>query len=116
MSYKIKIPIKIKKNWSLNKIYAGVHWAKRKQDKDYMRLLVRACLKEKRKFEGPVRLTFEFLSKLDVSNHAYLVKLIEDSLVHNGILKDDTREYVGEIVMRHQDDYEGVVLGIEEMG
>lgn len=33
-----KIPLEIdSKKWSLNKIYAGVHWSVRAKDKEYIR-------------------------------------------------------------------------------
>ena len=40
-----KIPLEIDgKNWSLNKIYAGVHWTVRRKDKNNIRLLVRSII------------------------------------------------------------------------
>lgn len=38
-------------------------------------------------------------SRLDVSNHAYMQKMIEDGLVACGVLPDDTQAYVSQIVI-----------------
>ena len=77
-----KIPINIdKKHLSLNKIYAGVHWSVRAKDKEYIRQLVRSVTGIRKPYEKPVLIKMAFNSGLDVSNHGYLFKLIEDSLV-----------------------------------
>lgn len=36
---------------------------------------------------------------LDVSNYAYMIKLIEDALVASGVLPDDGPKYVGSITI-----------------
>lgn len=110
-----KIPLEINSKLGTNKIYAGVHWAIRSKDKEKMRLLVRSITGLKKPFENPVRIKMAFNSKLDVSNHSYLFKLIEDSLVKCGILKDDTDKYVQENILTKQKEFKGVIVEIEEI-
>jgi len=75
-----KIPLEIdSKKWSLNKIYAGVHWSVRAKDKEYIRQLVRSVTGIRKPFEKPVLIKMAFNSGLDVSNHGYLFKLIESA-------------------------------------
>lgn len=83
--------------WSLNKIYAGRHWNKRKQDANFWHMLVKAEMSRqkipKRIFQKPVRIRFRFNSQLDIDNHGYIVKLITDGL-KGYLITDDTRQYV----------------------
>ena len=53
-------------------------------------------------YEGnfPVKCHYHFkLSgpQLDISNHAYMVKMVEDALVANGVIPEDDQKYVSEI-------------------
>lgn len=75
-----------------------------------MRLLVRSVVGLRQAY-----LKMSFKSRLDVSNHAYLFKLIEDSLVKCGLLKDDTDKYVGKITLEKQKEFDGVIVEVEEM-
>ena len=43
-----------------------------------------------------------FNSELDVSNHGYLFKMIEDSLVKCKLLNDDNDEFVKQVIMEKQ--------------
>lgn len=100
----------------MNKIYSGVHWAKRKKQKDKLKLIVRASLgNDKPRFTKPVCLAMRFNSNLDVSNHAYLFKMIEDALVSNKVLINDSPKYVKEIKMSRQSEYKGVIVIIREI-
>jgi hypothetical protein len=88
------IPLKL----SSNSIYAGVHWTKRNKHKQLYRAVPFVASPV---VEYPVvcHYHFELLGRsLDVSNCSYMVKLIEDCLVHKGILKDDTQKYVNKII------------------
>ena len=76
---------------SLNKIWAGMHWAKRKKIADEGHL---ACLVARTipKFEGAVHLEFQPMvsgRRLDIVNYAVTIKVIEDGLVNLGILRQD---------------------------
>lgn len=115
MKQVFKIPMKINGKLGLNKIYAGVHWAVRSKDKENMRLLVRSVVGLRQAYKKSVHLKMSFKSRLDVSNHAYLFKLIEDSLVKCGLLKDDTDKYVGKITLEKQKEFDGVIVEVEEM-
>lgn len=61
----------------------------------------------------PVRLEMGFKSGIsDVSNHAFIFKLVEDSLVKNGIIDDDNADIVREIKLFKQDVFDGVLVNI----
>ena len=111
----IKIPLEINSKLGTNKIYAGVHWATRNKDKENMRLLVRSITGIRKAYEKPVKIKMAFNSKLDVSNHSYLFKLIEDSLVKCGLLENDIDKFVKEITMTKQKEFKGVIVEIEEI-
>ena len=89
---------------SLNKIYAGIHWTKRKRHADDAHLAIKAVQKGVKPFTKPVSLDFQPMHKgrgYDVSNYAYSVKLLEDGLVQAGILGGDSVKFVTRIVI-HQ--------------
>lgn len=112
----VKIPLTINSKLSANAIYAGMHWTVRKKKKDEIILLVKSIVGHKTKtFENPVVLKMSFNSRLDVSNHSYLFKMIEDSLVSCGVLKDDTDKFVIKNILEKQKDFKGVVIEIEEI-
>ena len=80
---------------SLNKVYSGVHWTKRKKDKDAYYLLVKNQFKDVLSDDKvySVSYTFEFKkSPLDTSNCVYMLKLIEDI-----IFKDDNYKIIPEL-------------------
>ena len=61
----------------------------------------------------PVRLEMGFKSGIsDVSNHAFIFKLVEDSLVNNGVIDDDNADIVREIKLFKQDVFDGVLVSI----
>ena len=61
----------------------------------------------------PVRLEMGFKSGIsDVSNHAFIFKLVEDSLVNNGVIDDDNADIVREIKLFKQDIFDGVLVNI----
>lgn len=101
---------------STNKIYAGVHWTKRDKDKKaYSWEVMRACrsVNLSKIEEYPVMLSFEFQFKgrvLDSSNCSYMAKLVEDGLVHRGILPDDSYKYVSEVRYRASKGKSDVIL------
>lgn len=85
------------KEYGMNAIYSGKHWAKRKADRDFWHNMVCLYLKRqkipKKLFSEPVQITFRWNDNLDCSNHAYMGKLIEDGL-KGYLIKDDKRKYV----------------------
>lgn len=91
IQFKIPIPEKI----SANKVYSGVHWTKRKQWADLYHSTFIGT-KEKVK-DYPVEIEYKFTFKsrpLDTSNCFFLVKLLEDSLVKNKVIEDDSPKFV----------------------
>lgn len=108
---------------STNAIYAGKHWIARKRDKDVARTVVAQAVQTEL-FDRPVALHFvpvigRRARPRDLSNYTYAIKLIEDGLVHQGVLVDDTGAYVQSIriyapvVDRSQEP--GFVIRIVEM-
>ena len=88
---------------SLNSIYAGAHWSKRKRQADEAHLAVKIAAKGVAMFDNPVMVTYQPMIKgraYDISNYAYSLKLIEDGLVRAGVLKDDTNAYVKAITIK----------------
>lgn len=110
------VPLKITSALSLNKIYSGIFWAKRKKQKDDIKTLVKIALRgrKKIKFDKPVEIEMQFNSRLDVSNHAYVFKMIEDAIKELGIIKDDTDKYVKKCTMLKQRVFDGIVVCIME--
>lgn len=105
-SVSFHLALELKSNFSLNKIYAGLHWAKRKKDADYVHQLVKYSLIEQnikpKLFKKPVNIFLYFKTSLDISNTAYVAKLIEDAL--KGILiVDDSKKYVRSLHLIHSD-------------
>lgn len=106
------------KEYSLNSIYAGKHWTKRRADKEYWRFLVLSELKRQgikpEAFHVPAEITFTWNDHLDCSNHAYMGKMIEDCLV-GYLLQDDSRRYVKRIVHQfHEEHY--IKVEVKEYG
>jgi len=96
VKYSIEIPEKV----SLNKIYAGVHFTVREEHREDWYYAVLESKPKKYTGEFPVEMHYHFKtcgSKLDISNHGYMLKMCEDALVHCGVLPDDTQEYVSKI-------------------
>lgn len=85
------------KLYGLNAYWAGKHWAKRKEDADYWHRLVRYEMQRqnvrKAPFEKPVKITYLFNDNLDATNHAAMVKMIEDAM-KGRIIREDSRRYV----------------------
>ena len=83
--------------YGLNSIYKGKHWAKRKKDADYWHILTQNAMRKANcrstPFKRPVLITFRWNDNLDLSNHAYIAKMIEDAM-KGCIIKDDSKEYV----------------------
>lgn len=80
---------------SVNEIYAGKHWTKRKKDKDKYKLLIKSQFKEVLSKDNSYTVEYNFYFKgraLDVSNTVYMLKMIEDV-----IFEDDTYKIVQEL-------------------
>ncbi len=84
---------------SLNKIYAGVHWAERQSWADTGHAAVWAAANQAKikPVDKPVHLTFTPHIKgrrYDTTNYSLSIKIIEDALVRKGILKSDAPKHV----------------------
>lgn len=94
------------RNYGMNAIYAGKHWSVRKRDAEYWHRLTAAAINRAglrdNPFDAPVSITFYWNDRLDLSNHAYMAKLIEDGMKGRLII-DDSPKYVREIVHRFHD-------------
>lgn len=116
--FKIEYPAKNDwgKKYGLNSIYAGKHWAQRKKDSDYWHMLVKACLRnqsiKREVYTKPVEMSFFWNDRLDISNHAYMAKMIEDSL-KGYLIVDDSKKYVRKHTHEfHNENY--ILVRIEE--
>jgi hypothetical protein len=94
------------KRFGLNAIYAGKHWAKRREDSEYWHNTVHATLMQQRiprkMYDRPVTIVYYWNDNLDCSNHAYIGKMIEDAL-KGWVIQNDSRRYVKEIVHKFHD-------------
>lgn len=113
---KFILDFKVTGEYGFNKIYAGVHWAKRKKQADYIHSLVQSTLYfkkiPKKTFEKPVKVTISYNSKLDIDNHGYLSKLIIDGL-KGYLIEDDKREYMVSLEQKFWTG-EGILVEIQE--
>jgi hypothetical protein len=85
---------------SLNKIYSGVHWTKRKKDKDTYKIIINSQFKDFLSKEFIYKVSYEFNFKrnaLDTSNTVYMLKMIEDI-----IFEDDTYKIIPELNIKSQ--------------
>jgi hypothetical protein len=97
----VKIVIPILQKISLNKIYAGIHWQTRMEHVDEADSAITFAPRIT-EYTGkyPVYVHYHFRlagTALDISNHAYMVKLVEDSMVKHGVIKGDQPKYVAGI-------------------
>lgn len=123
VEFKIHYPSakKEKNRWSkqygLNAIYAGKHWAVRQKDSQFWHNLVKVELLnqgiERLIFESQVHITFFWNDKLDIDNHAYMGKMIVDSL-KDYLLADDSKRYLSGITHKfHKHDENYILVKME---
>lgn len=105
------------KEYGMNAIYAGKHWTRRKKDSEFWHNLVYAhllkCSKPKEMFDK-VELIFSYNDRLDLSNHAYMAKMIEDAL-KGIVIIDDNRKYVKRIIHEWNNE-DKIKITINEIG
>jgi len=103
---KFTVPLKITGEYGMNKIYVGMHWAKRqKQAKEMHELMNYSMLAQhvpKKLFKRPVVIDISYNSKLDIDNHGYLTKMLVDGL-KGYLIQDDTRRFVIEVRQKFYD-------------
>lgn len=96
-----EIELLLPKPPSLNKIYAGKHWAVRKKYKDDYK---KECIKALEGFdkftcEG-IELHISYNSRLDIDNGILVSKFLADTLVSEGIVPDDNPKYYKKVSIR----------------
>lgn len=90
-----------KKQWNklygMNSIYAGKHWSKRQEDARYWHARTVAAINathiRRKPFDKPVIISFYWNDRLDLSNHAYMAKLIDDGM-KGKLIVDDSKKFV----------------------
>lgn len=102
------------RRYGTNAYYAGKHWAARQQDAEYWHCLTRAAIREaglsEPMFTRPVEIVAYFNDNLDLSNHSFELKMIEDGM-RGVLIADDSRQYVQGVTMRfHDGDYIRVIV------
>ena len=94
------------RRFGLNAYYSGKHWAQRKKDADELHALTLAAMRrahvKKAPLDVPVNITFYFDDGLDCSNHAVIVKAVEDAM-KGWIIADDSPRYVKSITTKFHD-------------
>lgn len=93
----MKIVIPIPEKVSLNAIYAGIHFRQRASHKEAYQCAVMCARPQPYSGPFPVHCHYHFRltgNRLDVSNHAYMLKMTEDALVACGVFPDDTPEFI----------------------
>ncbi|MGK7870856.1 hypothetical protein [Falsiroseomonas sp. E2-1-a20] len=94
----ILLPEKI----SLSKIYAGIHYSQRSEHKAELYISVLAAGLNRYVGPFPVHIHYHFAmtgKPLDITNHAYMVKLLEDGMVHAGVIPGDEQKFVGSVTI-----------------
>lgn len=96
------------KRFGLNAYYAGKHWAQRKKDAEELHELTHLAMVQwhvpRGVVDGAVELRFSFDDHLDCSNHAVIVKAVEDAM-KGWVIRDDSRNFVKQITVRfHEND------------
>lgn len=112
-----QLPIKITSNFSLNSVYSGEHWAKRKSRASYIHNLVYQEMKrqkvQKKVCTRPVMIEILYNSNLDIDNHGYLSKLIIDGM-KGYLIQEDNRKYVIGLIQRFKSGH-GITVRVEEI-
>ena len=101
------IELHLPKPPSLNKIYAGKHWAVRKKYKDDYKKHCLEALQKYDKFtcEG-IEFHISYNSRLDIDNGILVSKFLADTLVSEGIIPDDNPKYYKKVTLVFDDNLE----------
>ncbi len=96
---------------STNKIYAGIHWTKRKESADAIHSVATGFCRPVQKVQSyPVEIRYKFVfvtRPLDTLNCAYMAKCIEDAFRAIGILEDDSPSYVARTIIEVHEQSKG---------
>lgn len=95
------------RRFSLNAYYAGKHYQQRRRDAEFWHLTTKKYMEKFKVIRDPVSfpvvMRFYFNDRLDCSNHAAIVKFVEDGM-KGRIIKDDNRRHVKEIDVAFHDE------------
>lgn len=110
-----KAKTKWAREYSANKFYAGIHWAKRKQAADFWHMLTKAAITEAigyspQFFANPVEIFFYWNSGLDIDNNAVMGKMIVDGLKGRLIADDDRKHLIAVHHCFHEENYIKIVI------
>lgn len=85
------------REYGMNAIYAGKHWKYRQADAAYWHALTQAAIRKAgitgEPYDVPVVITFLWNDRMDLTNHAYMAKMIEDGM-KGIIIRDDNPKWV----------------------
>jgi hypothetical protein len=100
-----EIKLTLPKPPSLNKIYAGKHWAVRKKYKDDYKAICIEALSEYDKFtaEG-FQISIQYNSRMDIDNGILVSKFLADTLVSSEIVPDDNPRYYDKVTISYNSD------------
>jgi hypothetical protein len=89
--------------FSLNDLYSSGHWRTRKNLKDKWGLVFKVAIKAAKvqaveKYEIEIRYNN---ARMDVSNAAGMLKIFEDTLRSEGLIKDDSPKYCKRVLMEY---------------
>lgn len=99
------ITLELPKPPSLNKIYAGKHWAVRKKYKDDYKKICADALCEYDSFVAEeFYFDISYNSRLDIDNGILVSKFLADTLVSEGIVQDDSPKYYKKVSIRYDQD------------
>jgi len=98
----VEIELELPKPPSLNKIYAGQHWAVRKKYKDDYK---KECQKQLEKLDDFVCNRIQFFitynSRMDIDNGILVAKFLADTLVSEGIIPNDNPKYYDKVTLEY---------------
>ena len=96
-----EIKLTLPKPPSLNKIYAGQHWAIRKKYKDDYKAICCEALADFDTFTCEAfRLVIRYHSRMDIDNGILVSKFLADTLVAVEAVKDDSPKYYDKVTIR----------------
>lgn len=94
MAYDLEIELPFEGSISLNKLYSGMHWTKRKKLADSWHHKFKEGLKHYDIVQySKLDLVLKVNNKLDLDNCSVIVKLCVDTVKQLGFIKDDTPKY-----------------------
>lgn len=98
----VEVELELPKPPSLNKIYAGKHWAVRKKYKDDYK---KECQKQLEKLDDFICDRIQFFitynSRLDIDNGILVSKFLADTLVSEGIIPDDNPKHYDRVTLKY---------------